>query len=150
VEILRFGPGLRRSRPRAGTHGLAEGTIWSDPRARITELAFSRRALIAPHTSPDLGLFIVIAGGGWVQVGEERAAVNHGEAVEWPPGIAHGAWTDGSTMRAILVEVPDAEAEPSRRPGDAAAVTDAEPARGRLAVHEVRPEEHDPNEGEPW
>ena len=40
---------------------------------------------------------IVVAGGGWVQVGEERSSIDHGEAVEWPPGLAHGAWTDGST-----------------------------------------------------
>jgi quercetin dioxygenase-like cupin family protein len=151
VDVLRFGPGFRRPRPREGAQGVADQTIWSDPRARITELAFSARALIAPQTSPDQGLFIVVAGGGWVQVGEERATIDHGEAVEWPPGVPHGAWTDGSTMRAILVEVPDAAIE-----GDAArrveppAVTDLTPARGRLADREVRPEEHDPSEGEPW
>ena len=151
MEILRFGPGFRRSRPPAGTQGLADQIIWSDPRARITELAFSRRALIAPQTSPDLGLFIVVAGGGWVQVGEERTAINHGEAIEWPPGIAHGAWTDGSTMRAILVEVPDTAIEvPSTRLASVPEVTESEPARGRLADRAERPEDHDPAEGEPW
>jgi len=148
VEILRFGPGFRRSRPSAGTQGVAEQTIWADPRARITELAFSRRALMAPQTSPDLGLLIVVAGGGWVQVGDERSAINHGEAVEWPPGLTHGAWTDGSTMRAILVEVAD-EASGGRHslPRE---VSGVQPARGSLAVRDVRPEEHDPAEGEPW
>lgn len=151
MEILRFGPGFRRPVPPAGTRGLADQTIWSDPRARITELAFSRRALISPQTSPDLGLFIVVAGGGWVQVGEERTAINHGEAIEWPPGVAHGAWTDGSTMRVILVEVPDRAIETEHvrlaRPPE---VTDLEPARGRLADRDLRPEDHDPSEGEPW
>jgi len=151
VEILRFGPGFRRSGPPAGTQGLADQIIWSDPRARITELAFSPRALIAPQTSPDLGLFIVVAGGGWVQVGEERTVINHGEAIEWPPGIAHGAWTDGSTMRAILVEVPDSAIEvPATRLAAAPEVADLEPARGRLADRPERPEDHDPAEGEPW
>jgi quercetin dioxygenase-like cupin family protein len=140
---------LRRSRPRAGAHGLADQTIWADPRARITELAFSRRALLPPQTSPDLGLLIVVAGGGWVQVGQERVAISHGEAVEWPPGVTHGAWTDGSTMRAILVEVPDAAIDvPRARLAEAPAVV--EPARGRLAPYEVSPEEHDPSSGEPW
>jgi quercetin dioxygenase-like cupin family protein len=130
---------------------VAEGTIWSDPRARITELAFSRRALIAPQTSPDLGLFVVVAGGGWVQVGEERTTIDHGEAVEWPAGVAHGAWTDGSTMRAILVEVPDAAVESSSaHMADAPTVADLTPARGLLAERDARPEEHDPAEGEPW
>jgi quercetin dioxygenase-like cupin family protein len=148
MEILRFGPGHRRSHPLAGTQGLTHQTIWADSRVRVTELAFSRRALIPPQTSPDEGLFIVVAGGGWVQVGDERAGLNHGEAVEWPPDVAHGAWTDGSTMRAILVEVPDQaiEAPPARR----VAASEAEPARGSLAERHLRPEEHDPTEGEPW
>ncbi len=151
MEILRFGPGFRRPRPPAGAQGLADQTIWADQRARITELAFSRRALIPPQTSTDLGLFIVVAGGGWIQVGEERGAINHGEAVEWPPGIAHGAWTDGSTMRVILVEVPDAAVDaPHTRLARTPEVTDLEPARGRLAERETWPRDHDQAEGEPW
>lgn len=151
MEILRFGPGFRRSRAREGAQGVDDQTIWSDPRARITELAFSRRALIAPQTSPDLGLFIVVAGGGWVQVGDERSSIDHGEAVEFPPGITHGAWTDGSTMRAILVEVPDLALDGTvTRPGEAPTVTDPTPARGRLAQQDIRPDEHDTSEGEPW
>jgi hypothetical protein len=98
-----------------------------------------------------MGLFIVVSGGGWVQVGDERSAINHGEAIEWPPGVAHGAWTDGSSMRAILVEVPDHAIEAhSRRLADAPAVTKLEPARGQLAQPQTRPREHDPTEGEPW
>ena len=151
MEVLRFGPGFRHSRSREGTQGVGDQTVWADPRARITELAFSRRALIAPQTSPDMGLFIVVAGGGWVQVGEERTTINHGEAVEWPPGVAHGAWTDGSTMRAILVEVPDEAIEGAGpRMADPPTVNDVAPARGRLANREVRPDEHEPAEGEPW
>jgi quercetin dioxygenase-like cupin family protein len=151
VEIFRFGPGFRRSVPPAGSKGIGDQTIWADRRARITELAFSPRALIPPQTSPDLGIFIVVSGGGWVQVGDERSAINHGEAVELPPGVTHGAWTDGSHMRALLVEVPDdaIEGSPARRQ-DATTVTDLEPARGHLAEHGSRPEDHDPTEGEPW
>jgi quercetin dioxygenase-like cupin family protein len=151
VEILRFGPGFRRSDPPSGAQGLAHQTIWSDPRARITELAFSRRALLPPGTSPDMGLFIVVAGGGWVQVGAERTSINHGEAIEWPPGVSHGAWTDGSTMRAILVEVPDAAMDVGHaRLAEPPAAAGLEPARGRLADRDIRPEDHDLSEGEPW
>ena len=151
MEILRFGPGFRRSRTREGSRGVGDQTIWSDPRARITELAFSARALIAPQTSPDLGLFIVVAGGGWVQIGDERSTIDHGEAVEFPPGVTHGVWTDGSTMRAILVEVPDVALEGvSARAVDPSEVTDLTPARGHLAEREVRPEDYEPAEGEPW
>lgn len=151
MDIIRFGPGFRRPTPPTGTQGLADQVIWSDPRARISELAFSRRALIPPQTSPDQGIFIVVSGGGWVQVGDERAGINHGEAVVWPPGVPHGAWTDGSEMRVILVELPDdaIEAWARRSPGERAR-QDLAPAQGRLAERLIRPEEHDPSEGEPW
>ena len=151
MEILRFGPGHRRSRPREGSQNVADQTIWSDPRARVTELAFSSHALIAPQTSPDLGLFIVVAGGGWVQVGEERSTIDHGEAVEFPPGLTHGVWTDGSTMRAVLVEVPDLAVEGTLvHRAEPPVVTELTPARGQLAERELRPEDHEPAEGEPW
>jgi quercetin dioxygenase-like cupin family protein len=149
MEILRFGPGVRSPRATSGTTGVDEQTIWADPRARVTELSFAPRALIPPQSSPDRGLFIVVAGGGWVQVGDERSAINHGEAVELPPGVEHGAWTDGSHMRAILVEVPDDAVEaPYRRAAQSA--SGVQPARGQLAARDVRPEDHDPTEGEPW
>ncbi|HEX5828588.1 MAG TPA: hypothetical protein VFY23_13770, partial [Candidatus Limnocylindrales bacterium] len=48
--------------------------------------------------------FLVIEGGGWVGVGEERTRVVAGEAVVWPPDVLHAAWTDGVPMRAIVVE----------------------------------------------
>ena len=156
MEILRFGPGLRRSEPPAVAQGVEAQAIWSDPRARVTELSFARRAFLAPHSSPDDGLFIVIAGGGWVQVADERTAIHHGEAVEWPAGLAHAAWTDASTMRALLVEVPDSAREGhlarlSERPtSDLPSGSPGPAARGQLAVREVRPEDHDPTEGEPW
>jgi len=157
VEILRFGPGLRRSEPPAVAQGVEAQAIWSDPRARVTELSFSRRALLAPQSSPDDGLFVVIAGGGWVQVGDERSAINHGEAVDWPPGLSHAAWTDGCAMRALLVELPETtvEGRVARLAGsaemeDLPAWEPGRAARGTLAAREVRPEDHDPAEGEPW
>jgi quercetin dioxygenase-like cupin family protein len=172
VEVLRFGPGFRRSQEQSGARGLDEQTIWSDPRARVTELAFAPRAVLPPRTSPQHGLFVVVSGGGWVQVGAERAAVRHGEAVEWPPLVVHGAWTDGSHMRAILIEVPDAPDEvvigPGARPAAGASrppISGTDPlpphrtagpapadtaAQGRLVDQPSRPEDHDPTEGEPW
>jgi mannose-6-phosphate isomerase-like protein (cupin superfamily) len=134
-----------------GTQGLADQTIWSDPRARVTELALSRRAVIGPQTSPDLGVLIVVSGGGWVQVGEERTAINHGEAVEWPPGVTHGAWTDGTEMRAILIELPDtALAASHARLSDVNTEGTPSVATGSLAERPSDPRDHDQSEGEPW
>jgi quercetin dioxygenase-like cupin family protein len=151
VEILRFGPGFRRRYPLAGAQGVADQLVWSDPHARVTELAFSSRALLPPQTSPDRGLLVVVAGGGWVQVGEERTVIHHGEAVELPPGVAHGAWTDGSTMRVILLEVPDSALETDHaRLADVPAASATTPGRGGLAPRPLRPDGHDASEGEPW
>src|SRR4051812_43251231 len=84
----------------------------SDERAVVSELAFGRYAMVVPHENPDnTALFIVISGAGWVQVGDERARVNHGEAVVWPPNILHGAYTDGTEMRAIVVELAGGQPE---------------------------------------
>jgi quercetin dioxygenase-like cupin family protein len=155
MEIVRFGPGHRRAGGPAGSLGLADQVLWSDDRAHVSELAFTRQAIMPPQTSPHDGILIVVSGGGWVQVGDERLAVHHGEAVTWPAGVSHGAWTDGSEMRALLVELAG-EGHPAGRlgPGElieaSPSASRAEPARGALAPRPASPDEHDPTEGEPW
>ena len=47
---------------------------------------------------------MVVEGGGFVQVGEERARVAAGEAVTWPPNVVHAAWTELTPMRVLVVE----------------------------------------------
>ena len=179
MEIRRFGPGHRRPDGPPGTRGLAGQVIWNDDRAHISEFAFSPHGLITPHTNPNTTLFIVVSGGGFVQVGDERIRINHGEAVVWPPDVPHGAYTDGVEMRAIVVELPVAPAggivvdgatarlEPggSAPPGGggpgrsgapeagtaAVSASDrAEPARGQLAEPDARRSTYDASEGEPW
>jgi quercetin dioxygenase-like cupin family protein len=130
---------------------VAGALLLSDDRAVITEVAFGPYAMIQPHSNQsNTALFIVISGGGFVQVGEERARISHGEAVTWPPGIPHGAYTDGTEMRAIIVELA----------GDGTAVVEgnahtaegesAGRATGRLADRQRTREEYDSSEGEPW
>jgi quercetin dioxygenase-like cupin family protein len=149
MDLRRFGPGNRRLEGPPGTSGLTGQVIWSDERGHVSELAFSRQGVITPHINPDTTLFIVVSGGGWVQVGEERSRVAHGDAVVWPAGVVHGAWTDGSEMRAIVVELPIAparvlEGTAHRREGV------AEPARGTLAERLPDPATRDVSQGEPW
>lgn len=155
MEVLRFGPGTRQPERSAGAIGLAKGVIWPDPRARVTELAFAPRGVLPPQTSPSDGLFIVVSGSGWIQVGDERAALRHGEAVQLPAGVVHGAWTDGIPMRAILVEVapfPDEHAPPVRTAGVGAPSpgSGAPAVRGGLVREGVPREGHESREGEPW
>ena len=104
LDVRRFGVGHRRPDGPPGTTGIEGQVIESGRPGTIAELAFNRRARIAPHSNPNWSYFLVIEGGGWVGVGEERTRVTAGEAVVWPPDVIHAAWTDGSPMRAIVVE----------------------------------------------
>ena len=79
--------------------------IHSDERGVISELAFARGARMEPHAVPNTTWLIVIEGGGWVGVGDERTRVAAGEAVLWPADIPHAAWTEHSEMRAFVDRV---------------------------------------------
>ena len=159
MEIRRFGPGHRRPGGPPGTRNVAGQVIYSDERVVVTEMALGPYAMITPHANQaNTALFIVISGGGFVQVGEERARVNHGEAVVWPPGTLHGAYTDGTEMRAIIVEL-SADTATHVVEGSAAAEVGAEgqpaarqptAARGSLAERQRTRDEYDSSEGEPW
>jgi quercetin dioxygenase-like cupin family protein len=127
--------------------------IHQDARGLVAELAFERHAVISPHDNPNTTLFVVISGGGFVQVGHEGTRVNQGEAIVWPAGIAHGAYTDGSEMRAIVIEFSGADdawargiVELAAGPSDAPAT----PAEGSLTPPDPTPERHDRSQGEPW
>ncbi len=107
IEVRRFGVGHRRPDGPAGTVGIEGQVIESRASGLVAELAFGRQARIIPHSNPRTTLFLVIEGGGWVGVGDERARVAAGEAVVWPPDVLHAAWTEGVPMRAIVVELAE-------------------------------------------
>jgi quercetin dioxygenase-like cupin family protein len=109
VEIRRFGVGHRRPDGPDGTTGVASAVIHADARGAVAELAFARRATMELHSSPNSAWLVVVEGGGWVQVGDERARVAAGEAVLWPADVEHAAWTELSEMRAFVVELAGAD-----------------------------------------
>ncbi len=157
IEFVRFGVGHRRPDGPRGTTGISAAVLHSDTRGVIAELAFARGALIEPHSNPNTTYFIVIEGGGWVLVGNERARVAAGEAVVWPPGLVHGAWTEETPMRAFVVEfvdfgdphllaILDGEARPARSNG---AVERANGALAERPDRPVPPARRDDRSGEP-
>lgn len=176
MEIRRFGVGHRRPDGPPGTEGVAGQVIHGDGRGTVSELAFGRHGRIEPHTNPNTTWFIVIEGGGFVQVGDERARVASGEAVLWPAEVVHAAWTELSEMRAIVVELagPDdaavrgvidgdrlllrsGKADDSAGPGegDPGGADRARPApsrgEGSLAPRPgTGPEDRDRSSGEPY
>ena len=109
IEIRRFGVGHRRPGGPPGSEGVTGQVIHTTRRGLVSELAFERGGRIEPHSNPNTTWFIVIEGGGWALVGDERLRVAAGEAVLWPPDEIHGAWTDHSPMRAIVVEFAGAD-----------------------------------------
>lgn len=160
MEIRRFGPGHRRAEGPGGSQGVEGAVIHHDERALVSELAFGRYAMVAPHSNPNTALFVVISGGGYVQVGDERTRVNHGEAILWPADVPHGAYTDGAEMRAIVIELPAADALvltgvaahvlADNRRSEAGAADKSEPTRGGLAKRPRLRSDYDASEGEPW
>jgi quercetin dioxygenase-like cupin family protein len=109
IEIRRFGVGHRRPDGPPGSIGLTGQVLHSDGRGIIAELAFARGARIEPHSNPNTTYFVVVEGGGWVGVGEERTRIAAGEAAIWPPDIIHSAWTEHSEMRALVIELSGAD-----------------------------------------
>ncbi len=114
MEIRRFGVGNRRPDGPPGTFGVAGQVLHTDRRGVISELAFAVKAGLEPHTNPNTTWFVVIEGGGFVGVGDESARVAAGEAVLWPAEVVHSAWTDGSHMRAIVIEYAGADDSDTR------------------------------------
>lgn len=166
MEIRRFGIGHRRSDGPPGTRGVEATPVHVDDRGVVAELALKPHAAIAPHSNPNLAYLLVIEGGGFVQVGDERARVTAGEAVVWPPDVVRSAWTELTPMRAIVVEfaptavtgtllLDDGVAEPSLgdEPHDGGGAVDAghSPANGQLAAKPaVLPLNRRSPEEEPW
>jgi len=154
VDIRRFGVGNRRPEGPPGTVGIEGQVIHSDARGVIAELAFRKGARIEPHDNPNTTWFIVVEGGGYVVVGEEQRRVAAGEAVLWPAGVTHGAWTENGPMRVFVVEFAGSDDSDMRGvldgrarrllPGEAGKVSKGE---GRLAPRNAA----DPidREGEP-
>ena len=153
MEIRRFGVGNRRPEGPIGSVGVEGQLIHSDARGVIAELAFSRGGRIETHSNPNTTYFVVIEGGGWTQVGDERIRVSAGEAVLWPAGVRHGAWTDYSQMRAIVVEFAGDDDAAVRGILEGAALElpageATSPGEGYLTPPD-RPVPHDRSEGEP-
>ena len=155
IEIRRFGVGHRRPDGPPGTIGVLGQVIHSDARGLVAELAFARSGSIEPHASPNTSWLVVIEGGGWVGVGDERTRIAAGEAALWPADIPHGAWTDGSHMRALVIEFAGADdgAAAGVLEGRARALgsgeTIATRAEGRLTGPPTTPRHPDPDAGEP-
>jgi quercetin dioxygenase-like cupin family protein len=153
IEIRRFGVGHRRPDGPPGSIGLTGQVVHSDGRGIIAELAFARSARIEPHSNPNTTYFIVVEGGGWVGVGDERSRIAAGEAALWPPNEIHSAWTEHSEMRAIVVELAGADDGGAilgrAREVSSGAAGSISRGVGTLADRAPDPARREPSDGEP-
>lgn len=154
MEIRRFGIGHRRPDGPPGTRGVSGAVIESDPRGTIAELVFARGATVQPHANPNQTWILVIEGGGFVRTGDQQTRIGAGEAVLWPAGEIHSAWTELSEMRAIVVEfgAADPATIAGLLEGGAREVGDGEPdpAAGQDGgLVRDRVPTYDPSHGEP-
>ena len=78
----------------------------------VAELRFSEHAtihehpgdndtVVVPHTS---GYLEPGEGHGFTSVAGETATLEEGEQARWPKDVPHRLWTEGSTMRTLMVE----------------------------------------------
>jgi quercetin dioxygenase-like cupin family protein len=153
IDIRRFGVGHRRPDGPPGTTLVSGQVIESGPLGAISELAFARGARIEPHTNPNPTWLVVIEGGGWVGVGEDRTRIAAGEAAFWPADVPHAAWTEHSQMRAFVIEfagsADDADALlEGTADGHRSLGTPVERGVGHL-IESERPPRADPEAGEP-
>lgn len=125
--------------------------LHGDERGVIAEIALKPNAAIPAHTNSNAAYLLVIEGGGWVQVGDERARVAAGDAVVWPANAVHAVWTELTPMRAIVVEFAaqpgDFRAEPRAERGLAAAETGDPTPEPRLRGEPSQPEPPMPADG---
>ena len=154
MEIRRFGVGNRRPEGPIGSVGVEGQVIHGDARGVIAELAFRKGGRIEPHDNPNTTWFIVIEGGGFVLVGDEERRVAAGEAILWPAGVTHGAWTVHGPMRAFAVEFAGKDDSEMRGilEGIAKRLGPGEAHRAAKGEGRLRPREADPErdrEGEP-
>lgn len=153
IEIRRFGVGHRRPDGPLGSIGLTGQVLHTDGRGMIAELAFARNARIEPHANPNTTYFIVVEGGGWVGVGDQRTRIAAGEAAVWPADLIHSAWTEHSEMRAFVVELAGAD-DGGAVLGQARELTpegsgSVSRGVGQLAPRTIDPGRREPADGEP-
>ena len=72
----------------------------------IAVLRFAPDATISEHPGANDALVVCLEGEGLTSVGGETAALREGERAFWPAGITHRLWTEGTTMKTLMVERP--------------------------------------------
>jgi quercetin dioxygenase-like cupin family protein len=90
--------------PGDGVVGVTGRVLVREDDFLVAELRFSEQATIEPHAGERDTIVVCSAGEGFTSVAEETVPLREGQQVLWPAGIAHGLWTEGSTMTTLMIE----------------------------------------------
>jgi quercetin dioxygenase-like cupin family protein len=106
VKLLDLGIGVAEPITNFGSTGVSsvKGATGSG-QGHVYTLRFDAGGQIGRHPAGPAQLFIVVAGDGWVEGGnEERRIVRTGEAAFFSPGEVHAKGSD-SGMTAIMIQL---------------------------------------------
>lgn len=88
-----------------------EGCVGVDGKVLVREddflvamLRFQPDGTIHEHPGPNNTIVVCIEGEGLTSVAGETARIQEGEQVRWPKDVPHRLWTEGTTMRTLMVE----------------------------------------------
>lgn len=70
---------------------------------RVSLLQLAAGGIVGEHPAASPQLFLVLAGSGWVRVGEDRRTIEPGQAAVWEAGERHESGSD-SGLTAVIVE----------------------------------------------
>ena len=90
--------------PGDGVVGVTRRVLVREETLFVAQLRFAEHATIHPHAGERDTIVVCIEGEGLTSVADETVSLREGQQVRWPKDIAHGLWTEGSTMRTLMVE----------------------------------------------
>ena len=70
----------------------------------IAMLRFARDGTIHDHAADHDIDVLCIEGEGRMKVGDDVVEFRDGQQVRWPAGVTHQLWTEGSTMKTLMME----------------------------------------------
>jgi quercetin dioxygenase-like cupin family protein len=85
----------------------------------VAILRFPPNATIDEHSGSNDTLVVCIEGEGLTSVGNVTSSLRDGERVFWPANVPHRLWTEGASMKTLMVERPGV-GFPARGLGDLA------------------------------
>ncbi|MBN2657132.1 MAG: cupin domain-containing protein [Spirochaetales bacterium] len=89
-------------------NGVKAQKLYDHQEALVNHLTFQPGARLNTHTTPVDVFFYVLEGKAWIEIGDERMAVETDSIVESPKGIPHALenFSGEKILRVLVVKTP--------------------------------------------